>query len=47
MGMGDEDLFNLSHLYFGPLDLVLCSLAAVEQPDIAIQSESKRRVISG
>jgi hypothetical protein len=47
MGMGDENLFNLTHLYFGPLDLVLRSLTTVEQPDIAIQSKSKCRVISG
>lgn len=30
MGMGDEDLFNLTHLYLRPLDLVLRSFTTIE-----------------
>jgi len=47
MGVGDKDLFNLAHLYIGFLDLVLRSFTAIEQPDISIQPQGKRRVIPG
>jgi hypothetical protein len=47
MGVSDKDLFNLAHLHIRLLDLVLCSFATVEKPDIGIQSQGKCRVISG
>jgi len=46
MCMCDKDFFDLAHLQHTLLKLVLGGFTAVKEPDIAPQSEGKRRVVS-
>jgi hypothetical protein len=39
MGMRDEDLLNLAHLYIAFLNLVLSCLPTIEQPDSTSQTQ--------
>jgi len=42
MGMGDENLGDLSHLDCAVLDLTLGPFTTIKQPDISVESKRER-----